>query len=230
MQGKKPIITLIAFIASLLSSCSYNENDIDPYEGFNREVFSFNKEVDNYITKPIALTYDFIVPDSIEYRISNVFSNLGEVTTVGNDILQLNAIQAVSDTWRFAINSTFGVLGIFDVASELDLPKNQQYFGKTLAFWGFDKSPYLVLPIIGPSTIYDSISLPVDNLLISAWPYLEPRSTVHELRALSIINRRSEALAYGEAVDHAFDPYIFVRNAYLQNREKFNEDNIGEHD
>lgn len=227
MQGKK-LAFLTFLITSLFAGCSYSENDIDPYEGFNREVFSFNRKIDEYITKPIAITYDLIVPDSVEYRISNVFSNFGEVTTIGNDILQLNALQAVSDTWRFAINSTAGVLGIFDVASELDLPKNQQYFGKTLAFWGFDHSPYLVLPFIGPSTVYDSISLPVDNLLISLWPYIEPRSTARELRALSIVNQRSEALTYSEAVNDAFDPYIFVRNAYLQNRKKFNEDNVDE--
>jgi phospholipid-binding lipoprotein MlaA len=146
---------------------------------------------------------------------------LGEITNIGNDVLQLEAEQALSDTWRFAVNSTFGILGIFDVAEEIDLHKNKQYFGKTLAYWGYDKSPFIMIPFFGPSTVYDSISIPVDSFAISAWPYIEPASTADKMRALNLINLRSHALAFEGAINNAFDPYIFVRNAYLQNREKF---------
>jgi phospholipid-binding lipoprotein MlaA len=220
-REKKYIFIILLFLNLTISSCSYNQNDIDPYETTNRKIYEFNNTFDKYVTRPVAIAYDSIIPDIVEKRISNVFSNLGEITNIGNDVLQLEAEQALSDTWRFAVNSTFGILGIFDVAEEIDLHKNKQYFGKTLAYWGYDKSPFIMIPFFGPSTVYDSISIPVDSFAISAWPYIEPASTADKMRALNLINLRSHALAFEGAINNAFDPYIFVRNAYLQNREKF---------
>ena len=132
-------IFFVLVVICIESSCSYNaENKIDPYESFNRQVFAFNATVDKAVVRPVARVYDEIVPDSVEKRVKNVFTNFGEVTVIGNDILQLDILQAVSDFWRLVFNSTIGIGGIFDVASDMGLPKNKQYFGKTLAFWGLD--------------------------------------------------------------------------------------------
>ena len=222
--GKLLNLIFVVLVICIGSSCSYNkESKIDPYESFNRKIFAFNSTVDKVIVRPVAKVYDEIVPDTVEKRVKNVFTNFGEVTVIGNDILQLDILQAVSDFWRLAFNSTIGIGGIFDVASDMGLPKNKQYFGKTLAFWGFDDSPYLVLPFLGPSTVYDTISIPIDNNYLSLWPYIKPSSTQYQLRALDVINIRSSALDFDHTVREAFDPYIFVRNAYLQNREEFNK-------
>lgn len=216
---------LAVFIVITTTSCGVNnDNDgnIDPYKNFNKTVFATNQKIDEYITRPIAQTYAAIVPDQVEYRISNIFSNANELSAISNDILQLEFVLALSDSWRFVVNSTLGIAGIFDVATELNLPKHNQYFGITLAKWGFVQSPYIVLPILGSSTIYDGIALPVDGA-ISIMPYISQESLKLSLYATETINARSKALDYDNAVADAFDPYIFVRNAYLQKREKLIE-------
>ena len=129
-------------------------------------------------------------------------------------------MQAISDSWRFFVNSTFGVLGIFDVADEMGLDKNTQRFSGTLAKWGYSDSPYLVLPFLGSSTVYDTISYPVDGWYLSPWKQIEPRSKAEDLFALKAINYRSAMLPYDKNIDKAFDSYIFVRNAFLQRRSQ----------
>ena len=214
----------LSILTLLLASCSTPNNgpdkDIDPYKAYNQKVFHFNQQIDNYVTRPIAITYEAVTPDIVELGISNFFSNIGTITTIANDLLQGDWYYAASDSWRFALNSTFGIGGLFDVATINDFPEHRQYFGITLAKWGFVNSPYLVLPFIGPSTYYDALSLSVDNLLLSPWPYIRPVDASTGLFVLNMVNNRAKMLSYDHAVNESFDPYIFVRNAYLQQREK----------
>jgi phospholipid-binding lipoprotein MlaA len=214
----------LSLIALLLTSCSTPntgpDKDIDPHKAYNQKVFAFNQEVDHYITRPVAIAYEAITPDIVEVGISNVFSNIGMLTTIANDLLQGDLYYAASDSWRFVLNSTFGIGGLFDVATINDFPEHKQYFGITLAKWGFVNSPYLVIPFVGPSTYYDALSLSVDNLLLSPWPYVKPIDVSTGLFVLNMVNNRAKMLPYDQAVLDSFDPYIFVRNAYLQKREK----------
>jgi phospholipid-binding lipoprotein MlaA len=178
-----------------------------------------NMVVDTHIIRPIALVYDSIVPDFIELRIRNIFDNMAQVTVISNDILQGEWLWATHDSWRFLLNSTFGIGGIFDLATADGYPKREQYFGKTLAKWGFNHSPYLVVPLYGSATAYDMIAYPVDYAFFSVWPYIDSSSVKDNMTLVNILNARADALPYDKAVNDAFDPYIFVRNAYLQNRQ-----------
>lgn len=190
----------------------------DPLETYNRTVFGFNTAIDKVILRPIAKTYAFITPGPVDKGIGNFFNNLGQITTVANDILQANVSNTVRDTGRFAINSTLGILGIFDVASKMGLENNTQDFGLTLAKWGVKDSPYFVIPLLGSSTIRDAISLPIDYYALSVWPHIKPSGTRFTLYALQAIHQRKMLLATDKLVDEAFDPYVFVRSAYLQKR------------
>jgi len=214
----------MGLLTLLLASCGVPntgpDKDIDPYKAYNQKVFAFNQQVDTYVTRPIAITYEAVTPDMVELGITNFFSNIGSITTIANDLLQGDLYYAASDSWRFVLNSTFGLGGLFDVATINDFPAHKQYFGITLAKWGFVNSPYIVIPFVGPSTYYDALSLSVDNLLLSAWPYVRPMDVSTGLFMLNMVNNRANMLSYDHAVQESFDPYIFVRNAYLQQREK----------
>lgn len=190
----------------------------DPLETYNRTVYGFNTAIDKVILRPVAKAYAFLVPSPVAQGIGNFFSNLSQITTVANDILQANTRYIVRDTGRFAINSTVGILGIFDVASRAGLEKHTEDFGLTLAKWGVKDSPYFVIPLLGPSTIRDAVSLPIDYYALSAWPYIKPSGTRSALYTLQGIHQRKLLLAADKLVDEAFDSYVFVRSAYLQKR------------
>ena len=211
---------MLACIAYLNIGCAttHPNNSNDPLEKYNRVVYGFNTAIDKVIIRPIAKTYAFIVPGPIDQSIGNFFSNLSQITTVANDVLQAEAGHAVKDTGRFAINSTAGILGLFDIASKLGLEPHNEDFGLTLAKWGIKDSPYFVLPLLGPSTLRDAISLPIDYYAFSVWPYIKSSDTHYALYVLQAMHQRKVLLATDKLVDEAFDPYIFVRSAYLQKR------------
>lgn len=209
---------ILSYFLCLCAGCATTHNQNDPLETYNRTVFGFNTAIDKVIIRPIAKTYAFIVPNPIEDCIGNFFNNLGLITTIANDALQADARYTVRDTWRLAINSTVGVLGLFDVASKLGLEKHPQDFGLTLAKWGIKDSPYFVLPWFGPSTIRDSVGLPIDYYAFSAWPHIKSADTRYTLYGLQFAHIRKTYLGTDKLVDEAFDPYVFVRSAYLQRR------------
>jgi len=213
------LIFLLAFLTGCAATGKYS-NPADPYEGFNRGVHKFNKKLDTYALKPIARLYKAIVPKPISRAISNFFGNLGEVPTVINDVLQANFYLAISDSWRFLINTTVGVGGLFDVATQMDLPRHKQDLGLTLARWGYTKSAYLVLPFFGPNTVRDAIALPINYSLFTVYPHIQNIPLRNSLIALNIVNRRATLLDLEKLVNQAsFDPYVFERNAYLQRRK-----------
>jgi phospholipid-binding lipoprotein MlaA len=208
----------------------------DPWQGLNRAIFSFNTYVDKYTLKPLAKGYNLITPRFVRRGVSNVFSNLGEVTNLLNNLLQWQPRQAAKDTGRFLVNSTIGLAGLFDVAQHMGLkPSDGEDFGQTLAVWGVSDGPYLVLPFLGPSTLRDGLALPVD------W-YSDPRAyidhvpTKNTVLGLTILDMRSGALELERHLTG--DHYTFVRDAYLQRRhflinngeveDSFGEDDFGD--
>ena len=222
-------IVLSAILALMLNSVNIakaDEND-DPLEPINRVIFEFNEVVDDNILEPVAKGYKYVTPDPVEKGISNFFSNLGEINTIANDLLQLKFQQAAKDSLRFVVNSTIGVLGIFDVATPLGLSKNKEDFGQTLGFWGVPNGPYLVLPFLGPSSFRDAPGTFVDY-------EMSPMEQLHHeerqtLRLINIIETRAKLLRATKILDTAAkDKYIFIRESYLQKRESLVRDGENE--
>ena len=219
---------LLTFLLTLMIVPSIYASDDDPLEPMNRAIFEFNEIVDDNVLKPIAKGYKYVTPDPVEVGISNFFSNLGEIGTITNDLLQLKFAQAGRDTMRFFLNSTLGIFGIFDVATPLGLSKNKEDFGQTLGFWGVPDGPYLVLPFLGPSSFRDGPSMIVDY-------ELSPVEQLHHeerqvLQTLDIVDTRARLLRATKILDTAAkDKYIFIRESYLQKREsQVNDGNVKE--
>lgn len=191
----------------------------DPYEGFNRAMFTFNDKVDIFLLKPIATVYDTLMPRPLNQGVHNFFSNLAVLPTLANDLLQVNFYQAANDFWRFAINSTVGIGGLFDIASRIGLKNYTNDFGLTLTNWGWRKSNYLVLPFLGPNTIRDGGAIFVDYYGFSVYPRIHPQSLRYGIYGLGVIDRRAQLLKFQSIMEEAaLDKYIFVRNAYMQRR------------
>lgn len=205
----------------LLSGCaSVNgpPDSHDPWERFNRSVYNFNDKFDRAILKPVAKGYRKITPDPAEKGVSNFFSNLDDVIVIVNDILQLKPLQALSDTGRFLVNSTLGIAGLFDVATPIGLEKHDEDFGQTLGRWGLGQGPYLVLPVLGPSTVRDGAGLVADQY-VHPIREAEDRESRVGLYLLNMVNLRAGLLEAGDIVDEAaYDPYIFIRELYIQRR------------
>lgn len=206
-----------------LSACASTETVLrdnpDPFEGYNRAMFTFNDKVDQIVLKPVARGYKAITPELVDNSVTNFFSNIGDVIIVFNDLLQAKFAQAASDSTRIVFNTTFGVLGLFDVAGTwMDLPKNNEDFGQTLGFWGVGEGYYLVLPFLGPSTTRDVWGLLVDNY-VDPLQRLDTSAERLGIRALYVVDLRADLLRLERAFgDAQIDPYSFQRSAYLQRR------------
>ena len=193
----------------------FGENE-DPWESFNRSVFRFNDALDRWALKPVAQGYRNITPDIVEDGVHNVFRNLGEARNLANNLLQLKMHDAGVDTARFFFNTTFGVLGVFDVATKMGLQRNDEDFGQTLGAWGVKSGPYVVLPLLGPSTLRDTASLYPDSFT-SQYRYINDVPVRNSMFALNLVDTRASLLTAERLI--AGDKYRFIRNAYLQNRE-----------
>ncbi|MCV6615648.1 MAG: VacJ family lipoprotein [Cellvibrionaceae bacterium] len=192
-------------------------NPQDPWEGFNRSMFEFNEVVDGFIFKPIAKGYRAVTPDVVETGVSNFFNNIGELGNIANDLLQAKFEQAANDTSRLLINSSLGVVGIFDVAKHMGLQRNEgEDFGQTLAAWGVDSGPYMVLPFLGPVTVRDGLGMPVD-MYTSPVGYIDHVPTRNSTRGMQFIDVRAGLLDIEDTISG--DKYSFMRDAYLQRRE-----------
>lgn len=200
----------------------------DPWEGFNRKIFVFNEKVDKYAFKPAAKGYKAVTPDPVERGISRMFSNVGEVVNILNDLLQFKFKQAGNDTGRLVINTTIGLVGFFDVADDFGLPKNDgEDFGQSLGHWGVDSGPYVVIPFFGPSTVRDAPSRIVDRLVnpINEVDHVPTRNTIYGVELLST---RADLLEAEKFVRG--DRYTFIRDAYLQRRKFLLNDGTVEDD
>ncbi len=191
----------------------------DPLIYSNKLFFDFNDGVDTFVMKPVAEGYRFVVPSYARARVTNFYNNLDEIPTFTNDVLQLNLYQATADFWRFAINSTVGIGGLFDVAAKTGLKHHRTDMGITFAKWGWTNSTYFVIPLLGPSTIRDAIALPIDFFTISAWTYINPWYLRYALLGVDIVNLRANLLENEELRKQiSVDDYAFIRDAYLQHR------------
>jgi phospholipid-binding lipoprotein MlaA len=201
----------------------------DPFEGFNRAMYTFNDTLDRYFLKPVAQGYRAVTPKPVRTGVSNFFSNLFEPIVMLNSLLQGKVANAGSDLGRFVTNSTVGLFGLFDVASHWGMARHEEDFGQTLGKWGFSEGPYLVLPILGPSTIRDGVGTTVD-FYTHPVSYMEQRSTATKVNSLRIIDARSRLLEAGDILEQAAgdDPYIFVREAYRQRRRSLVTDGAAE--
>jgi phospholipid-binding lipoprotein MlaA len=235
---------LVVFCTLLVVSGPAFANEQDPWEPWNRQVFEFNETVDYYSAKPLAQAYRNVTPQVVDDAITNVFSNLGEPLIVVSGLAQGKFLQALSDTGRFLVNSTIGVLGIFDVARHLGMPKHNEDMGQVLATWGVDSGPYLILPILGPSTVRDATGFVVDTWALDSldaqYQALDNTQVYYTSVFAEYLDLRADLIPAEGIISG--DRYSFLRSLYLQRREflindgqvqdEFNDDfdDFGEYD
>lgn len=197
---------------------------LDPWESWNRKVFTFNESLDENVLKPVATAYSEIVPAPIRTGIDNFFGNIGDAWSAVNLMLQGRFKAGVEQGMRFAVNSTIGLAGVLDIATEAGLEKNSQDFGKTLGKWGMGTGAYVVWPLFGPSSVRDSLALPLDWKASPGVIFDDGRKKV-VITGLSLVNTRANFLRAGEMLEGiALDKYTFYRDAYLQRRGSFDDD------
>jgi phospholipid-binding lipoprotein MlaA len=213
----RPILLLASLILSGCASTSPNPNPKDPFEGFNRSIYKFNDTLDKAVLKPVAQGYKAVLPAPAQKMVHNFFSNIDDIFVTGNDLLQLKFAQAASDFTRVWVNSTFGVLGLFNVADRLE--KHNEDFGQTLGYWGVGSGPYLVLPLLGPSSVRDGTGLAVDSYygVIENIPDIPTRNGLY---VTNKIDQRAQLLDTEKILeDTVVDRYSFIRDGYLMRRQ-----------
>lgn len=209
---------LIAF-AILIGGCATAPHSHDPLEPVNRTIFKFNEVADKVVVRPIAKGYRSYVPSVVRTGVRNFFRNLGVLNTALNDALQLKPKSVPVDLARFTTNFIFGVGGIFDVATDMGIPYNKEDFGQTMGYWGIGSGPYIVLPLLGPSTLRDTLAKPV-GFATDPTSYIADDSTRYKLLGLQIIDTRANLIdAESMLSSAAIDKYSFIRDTWLQRRE-----------
>ncbi|ABE48855.1 MULTISPECIES: MlaA family lipoprotein [Methylobacillus] len=221
MRVKFSGIAISVAVALSMAGCATQANK-DPLESMNRGIYKFNDTADKAVLKPIAGAYKAVLPSPIRTGVNNFFTNLGTFTSLVNNILQLELGKAMDNTGRLLINSTIGIGGLVDVASMDGVPNHRADFGQTLGKWGVGSGAYLVLPFLGPSTLRDTAGLTIDTLYFDPIQYTNHVRERNQLRMLSFIDLRSQYLPASDLIDDAaLDPYIFMREAYLERRHQF---------
>ena len=229
LGSKAPLRLLTVLTAALvLAGCAtppdQRTNPRDPFEPFNRSVYKFNDAVDRAVLKPVATGYRDITPPLVRTGVGNFFRNLTEPWSFVNNVLQ-GRVQDAGETWiRFAVNTVFGIGGIFDIAGAANIDRHKQDFGQTLAFYGVPTGPYLMLPLFGPSTVRDTAALPIDfkGSLLSGVDDVAVRNSLYALR---LVDTRANLLRVSSVLDGAaLDQYSFTRDAFLQLRRNQRKD------
>lgn len=205
---------------SLLAGCAATgaRNPRDPWEPFNRDMYTFNERMDEVFLKPVATLYRDKVPPIVRTGVANFFGNLGDGWSAVNSLLQFRLLDFEENLARFNINSLFGVFGIFDVASEFNIERHREDFGQTLGRWGMPAGPYIMLPLFGPSTLRDTLAMPVDRQfdLVSRIDSTGARELTYVLR---VVDKRANLIRVSNVLEEAsLDKYAFTRDAYLQRR------------
>ena len=220
--GRRAVLLWLLALQVLLAGCatvgSAGVDPRDPWEDYNRQVWRFNEAVDSAVLRPLARGYQAAVPDVVRVGVGNFFGNLSDVWSFVNNVLQLKPRESVHTLARVGLNSTVGLLGLVDVASGVDLPRYREDFGQTLGFWGLPSGPYLVLPLLGPSTLRDTAAFPIDRQGDPVGLVSDTSSRLG-LTGLRLIDLRADVMGAGRVIDQAaLDKYTFVRDAYLQRR------------
>jgi phospholipid-binding lipoprotein MlaA len=214
-------IGALAIVAACLAGCASGPqaNPVDPLEPYNRGVTRFNDVVDGAVMRPVAVAYETVVPQLLRTGVNNFFNNLTDVWSFANSVMQLRAQQSAQTFMRVNVNTFFGLGGFLDVASEAGIERHREDFGQTLGRWGVGPGPYLVLPILGPSTVRDTAAIPVDYVggLISNVDNIPLRNTMYGMR---LIDARADLLKVDRMLDQmALDKYSFTRDIFLQRRQ-----------
>jgi phospholipid-binding lipoprotein MlaA len=213
------LVAVVALAGLALSGCATTNNPRDPLEGFNRGVFTFNDTVDKYALKPVATAYKNVLPSFVQTGVHNFFGNLTDAWSAVNNLLQGKGEAGVQDITRFTINSTFGIAGLIDIAGPAGLPKHNEDLGQTLGHWGVPSGPFLVLPLLGPSTLRDTAALPGD-WYGDIWTHKTPVNVRNIGTGVKAIDTRASLLDASDLVEGAaLDRYEFIRDGYLQRRE-----------
>jgi phospholipid-binding lipoprotein MlaA len=210
----------VLLLALGLAACASNPktDTRDPWEGWNRSVQGFNDGLDDYVMKPVSKGYKWVTPSFLDRGFTNFFSNVDDIGVIVNDLLQAKFLQTGQDTGRFLVNTTVGLGGFVDVASQASLPKHNEDFDQTLGAWGVPSGPYLVLPFIGPSTPRGVFGLAGDT---AANPinWVSPAAYAWGTGGLKTLDTRADLLSATNIMDQAsVDRYEFIRNAYFQDR------------
>lgn len=218
----------LAVLIGLLAGCASvpQPNPRDPLERMNRGTHQFNEGVDSVVLKPVATLYREKVPPLVRTGVSNFFGNMGDAWSAVNSLLQFRLLEAEENLARFHLNTMFGLLGIFDIASDLNIERHREDFGQTLGRWGMPAGPYLVLPLLGPSTLRDTVALPVDRSF-DPTSYIDPGGLRTAVAVLRVVDTRANLLRVSSVLEEAsLDKYAFTRDAYLQRRraEVFDHD------
>ena len=224
MIGKRRVgsnLTALFMVSVLLPACATTgsiDEYSDPFEKYNRAVYKFNDGVDRVLLKPVARGYRKIIPSPVRRSVGNFFRNLLEPTTIINDILQGKFEHAVTDTARLVFNTSFGLLGIFDVATGMGIERHREDFGQTFAVWGFKPGPYIMLPFIGPTNIRDGIGLLPYYLATDPRLYNSNSSVNLALIVVNAVDTRAQLLTGSKLLELQLDPYAFLRETYNQRR------------
>jgi len=212
------VLLALQLLATGCATVPAGANPRDPWEGYNRQVWRFNEAVDEAVLLPVARGYRAVVPEPVRTGVSNFFGNLSDVWSLVNNVLQFKPRESVETLARVGLNSTVGLFGLIDVASGVNLQRHREDFGQTLGYWGLPSGPYLVLPLLGPSTLRDTAALPVDwkGDLVGTVSDTPTRSVLTGTR---LVNLRASVFDAGRVLDAAaLDKYTFVRDAHLQRR------------
>ena len=233
MSLSRPALVLLVVLATATSGCTtlgttlesnlapaaLDEETWDPFEPFNRAMFSFNEKFDQWLLKPVAKGYDWVTPGLVQQGVGNFFSNLIQPRVALNDLLQGKFTQSARDAGRFLVNTTAGVLGLVDVAKYIGLEPKEEDWGQTFAAWGVGDGPYFVWPIIGPRYARDTLGFGFDYLS-NPITYVEPPAASWGLWGVDIVDTRARFLPADKVIDQAAgdDKYVFIREAYRQRR------------
>ncbi|HXE78720.1 MAG TPA: VacJ family lipoprotein [Rhodanobacter sp.] len=223
VRSLPPVRWLLVLATLLLAGCAIAKpRTDDPLEKYNREVYKFNNVVDQTVLRPVAVGYRKVTNPPVRRSVSDFFTNIRMPIVVFNDLLQARPTHALQDTGRFLVNLTLGIGGFFDPASQLGLPLQDNDFGITLARWGAPEGDFLMVPLLGPSTMRDVWRLPIDNYFLDPLNIYGRTHHYHGLQyvpqAIYVVTLRARALDAEGFLESAYDPYVFLRDAYRQQR------------
>jgi phospholipid-binding lipoprotein MlaA len=215
---------LVLVLSGMLGGCATSGNSKDPIEGFNRAMYGFNEAVDTILIKPVAQGYDAVLPSPVRTGVTNFFGNIADFFIGVNNLLQGKPDQAVSDLGRVLVNTTVGLLGIIDWASDMGMEKHEEDFGQTFGRWGVGDGAYVMLPILGPRTVRDTAGFVLDFVAdpVGNVGHIPTRNTLYAIR---FIDLRADLLPADKVIEEAaLDKYSYVRDGYLQRRNNLIHD------